>query len=83
MALGPRDSTQLAVPVDPFTGSPLAPVTLERIRRYREAELLFRSVLHELDGTTEGTRPGDPRMAAAFTKLDELGMWVAAVLLDH
>ena len=83
MALGPRDHTPLAVPVDPFTGFPIASTTLERIRRYQEAAALFRAVLHELDGTTEGSRPGDRRMVIAFTKLDELGMWVSATLLDH
>jgi hypothetical protein len=74
---------QLAVPVDPFTGFPLPSVAQARITRYRDAEREFRLVLHELAGTTEGSHPGDRRMAKAFDRLDELGLWVVAGILDH
>jgi hypothetical protein len=73
----------LGVPVDPFTGELLAPVTLARLARLKTAEDVFRQILHELDGTTEGSRPGDRRMALAFTKLEEAVMWASAAVLDH
>ena len=80
----PHDPTpSLAVPVNPWTGWPLPSATLERIRRYKEAEQTFRRALHELDGTTEGSRPGDRRMAIAFTKLDEVTLWVLANLVEY
>lgn len=80
----PRDGVpQLGVPVDPWTGFPMKPVVLERLKRLKDAEYAFRLVLHELDGSSEGSRPGDRRMAVAFTKLDEVMMWVAAALMDH
>ena len=44
---------------------------------------MFRQVLHELDGTTVGSRPGDRRMALAFTKLEEAQMWASAAVLGH
>jgi hypothetical protein len=73
----------LGVPVDPSTGELLAPVTLARIARLRDAEGVFRQILHELDGSSLGSRPGDRRMALAFTKLEETMMWAQAALLDH
>jgi hypothetical protein len=73
----------LGVPVDPRTGELLSPTVLARIARLKEAEDAFRLVLHELDGTTLGSRPGDRRMALAFTKLEEALMWASAALLDH
>jgi hypothetical protein len=73
----------LGVPVNPLTGWPLRPQTLERLKKLREAERAFRLVLHELDGTTEGSQPGDRRMALAFTKLDECSLWVAAATLEN
>lgn len=81
---GPRDPVpQLGVPVDPWTGYPLAPVILARIQRYREADKAFRLVLHELDGSSEGTRPGNACMIEAFYKLDEVRQWVLTSLLEH
>ena len=73
----------LGVPVDPWTGQALDPRAILRIAKLGEAEEAFRRVLHELDGTTEGSQPGDRRMALAFTKLDEAIMWAAAAVLDH
>ena len=71
------------VPVDPFSGERLSPVVIARLARLKEMEERFRVVLHELDGTSLGSRPGDRRMAVAFTKLDETMMWAAAAVLDH
>ena len=45
--------------------------------------LTQQQILHELDGTTLGSRPGDRRMAMAFTKLEESMMWAQAAVLDH
>ena len=73
----------LGVPVDPMTGWPLGPVTLERLKKLKEAKQAFQLVLHELDGTTEGSRPGDFRMSQAFTKLDECALWASAAVLNH
>jgi hypothetical protein len=73
----------LGIPVDPMTGQMLKPVVTQRLQKLMEAEKAFRLALHELDGTTEGSRPGDRRMAIAFTKLEESTMWAAAALMDH
>jgi len=73
----------LGVPVDPLTGELLKPVVFNRLERLKIAESLFRHALHELDGTTPGSRPGDRRMAFAFTKLEEACMWAQAAVLDH
>jgi hypothetical protein len=73
----------LGVPVDPWTGFPLRPVVSERLFRLQEAERLFLATLHALDGTTPGSRPGDRRMALAFTKVEEAVMWAAASVMDH
>ena len=61
----------LGVPVDPWTGFVLPPVVIQRLQRLKEAEREFRLVLHELDGTTEGSRPGNRHMARAFDKLED------------
>jgi hypothetical protein len=61
----------LGIPVDPWTGHVLPPIVTERLKKLKEAELAFRLVLHELDGTTEGSRPGNRHMARAFDKLDD------------
>jgi hypothetical protein len=71
----------LGVPVDPWTGFVLKPVITERLKRLRDVELVFRSALHDLDGTTMGSRPGNRRMALAFTKLEETVMWAAEAIL--
>lgn len=73
----------VGVPVDPRTGFVLPPVVIERLQLLKAAEDTFRSVLHQLDGTTEGSRPGDRRMALAFTKLEEASLWASAAILDH
>ena len=73
----------LGVPVDPWTGFPLRPVVSERLFRLAEAKRLFLAALHDLDGTTPGSRPGDRRMATAFTKVEEAVMWAAAAVMDH
>jgi len=73
----------LGIPVDPATGERLSPVVMARLARLRDAEGVTRQILHELDGTTPGSRPGDRRMAMAFTKLDEAVMWASAAILDH
>jgi hypothetical protein len=73
----------LGVPVDPWTGHLLKPVAMQRLQKLKEAEHVFRLVLHELDGTTEGSRPGDRRMALAFTKLEEASLWAQAAVLDR
>jgi hypothetical protein len=49
----------------------------------KDAEGVVRQILHELDGTSPGSRPGDRRMMMAFTKLEELVMWASAAVLDH
>lgn len=71
----------LGVPVDPWTGYVLPPVVTERLKKLREAEHVFRLVLHELDGTTEGSRPGNRRMALAFTKLEEAMLWAGEAVM--
>jgi hypothetical protein len=73
----------LGVPVDPKTGFVLKPVVTQRLKRLDDVAVIFRSALHELDGTTMGSRPGDRRMALAFTKLDEAVMWASAAIMDH
>ena len=88
MASGFRPNDQMSlpgfgVPIDPSTGERLTPVHIERIKRLRVAEDLFRQILHELDGTTMGSRPGDRRMAMAFVKLEEASMWATAAILDY
>jgi hypothetical protein len=50
--------------------------------KLKEAEEAFREVLHELDGTTKGSQPGNRRMALAFTKLEETMLWAGAAVLD-
>ena len=72
----------LGVPVDPWTGFVLKPVVTERLKKLREAERQFRLVLHELDGTTEGSAPGNRQMALAFTKLEEAMLWAGAAVID-
>jgi hypothetical protein len=82
----PNDQMSLpgfGVPVDPQTGERLSPVLVSRIARLNEAEKVFRQALHDLDGTTMGSRPGDRRMALAFTKLEEATMWASAAILGH
>ena len=73
----------LGVPIDPWTGELLKPVQIQRLQRLKDAEGVVRQILHELDGTTLGSRPGDGRMAMAFTKLEEACMWASAAVLDH
>lgn len=73
----------LGVPVDPGSGELLAPVTMARLARLRDAEGVVRQIFHELDGTSPGSRPGDRRMALAFTRLEEALMWATAAVLDH
>jgi hypothetical protein len=72
----------LGVPVDPWTGFVLKPVVTERLKRLKEAERVFRAVLHELDGTTEGSMPGNRQMALAFTALDQTRLWAAASIIE-
>jgi hypothetical protein len=72
----------LGVPVHPRTGFPLPPVVTARLQKLHEAERVFRLVLHELDGTTEGSRPGNRRMAQAFLTLEEVEMWAASAILN-
>jgi hypothetical protein len=72
----------LGVPVNPWTGFVLQPVTVARMTKLKEAEEAFREVLHELDGTTKGSQPGNRRMALAFTKLEETMLWAGAAVLD-
>jgi hypothetical protein len=71
----------LGVPVNPWTGHLLPPVITARLSKLKEAEKAFRLVLHELDGTTEGSRPGNRRMAQAFVALEETMMWAGAAVL--
>jgi hypothetical protein len=73
----------LGVPVDPWSGELLKPAAFARMERLKAAEIVFRQLLHELDGTTLGSRPGDRRMALAFTKLEEAVLWAQAAVLDH
>jgi hypothetical protein len=73
----------LGVPVDPRTGEMLSSVALARLARLKDAEGIVRQIFHELDGTSLGSRPGDRRMALAFTKLEEALMWASAAVLDH
>lgn len=73
----------LGVPVDPWTGQYVPPQVVARLEKLKEAERAFRLALHELDGTTEGSRPGDRRMALAFTNLEQASLWAAAAILDH
>ena len=82
----PNEQMSLAgfgVPVDPHTGERLSMVQITRLATLNEAVKVLRLVLHELDGTTMGSRPGDRRMMMAFTKLDEAAMWASAAVLDH
>jgi hypothetical protein len=71
----------LGVPVDPWTGFVLPPVVVQRLTKLKEAEEAFRLTLHELDGTTKGSRPGNRRMALAFTKLEEAMLWAGAAVM--
>jgi len=73
----------LGVPVDPQTGELLSNTTLARLARLKDAEGVMRQILHELDGTSLGSRPGDRRMALAFTSLEQSIMWATAAVLDH
>jgi len=73
----------LGVPVDPWTGQVLKPIVVQRLQKLKEAERAFRLVLHELDGTTEGSLPGNRNMALAFTKLEETAMWAFAAIIDR
>ena len=73
----------LGVPVDPWTGFVLPSVITGRLQRLKEAERAFRLVLHELDGTTEGSRPGNRGVALAFTKLEEAMLWASASVMGH
>lgn len=73
----------LGVPVDPWTGFQLQGVVIARLAKLREAEYAFRAQLHELDGSTIGSRPGDRRMREAFTRLEEAAMWASAAIMDH
>jgi len=73
----------LGVPVDPMTGGLLKVEVIQRVRRLKDAESEFCNWLHELDGTTPGSRPGDRRMLMAFTKLEEASMWAEAAILDR
>jgi len=82
----PNDQMSLpgfGVPVDPMTGERLSPITFSRLAQLNETMKVIRQVLHDLDGTTMGSRPGDRRMALAFTKLDEAQLWASAALLDQ
>ena len=87
MSRGHRPNSQMHLPglgvaVDPWTGFVLPPVVTQRLTKLREAEQAFRMVLHELDGTTEGSTPGNRQMALAFTKLEEAVMWAGAAIID-
>ena len=53
-----------------------------RLKKLKEAEHAFRMVLHELDGTTEGSRPGNRRMALAFTSVEEAVLWASTAILN-
>jgi hypothetical protein len=73
----------LGVPVDPWTGHVLPPVVTARLQQLKAAEREFRLTLHALDGTTEGSSPGNRSMALAFTKLEEAVMWAADAVLER
>ena len=73
----------LAVPVNPWTGQPLAKMHQARIARLKAEAEIFRRALHELDGTTFGSQTGDPRMAMAFVKLDETLLWAVNAILEQ
>lgn len=73
----------IGIPIDPWSGQPIPPVVHQRLARLKEAAAAFRLALHEMDGTSPGTRPGDRRMAQAFTNLDQAVLWAAAAILDH
>lgn len=82
----PNDQMHLpgfGVPVDPHSGERLSMVQITRLATLNEAVKVLRHVLHDLDGTTPGSRPGDRRMALAFTKLDEVSLWGSAAVLNH
>jgi hypothetical protein len=86
MSFRPNDQMHLpglGVPIDPSTGELLSNPTLARLARLKDAEGVVRQILHELDGSSPGSRPGDRRMMMAFTKLEELVMWASAAVLDH
>jgi hypothetical protein len=72
----------LGVPVDPWTGHLLKPITTARLQQLKQAEREFRLTLHALDGTTEGSSPGGRHMAHAFIKLEEAMMWAGAAVID-
>lgn len=72
----------LGVPVDPWTGFVLKPVVTQRLQRLKEAEQALRSVLHELDGTSEGSPPGNRHMALAFTSLEQSTLWASKAIID-
>lgn len=85
-AIRPNDQMHipgLGIPVDPWTGWPLKPVVTERLKKLKEAERAFRLVLHELDGTTEGSSPGGRHMANAFIKLEEAMMWAGDAVIGR
>jgi hypothetical protein len=71
------------VPVDPWTGHALKPIVIARLSKLKECETAFRLCLHELDGTTVGSKPGDRRMERAFVKLDEAVQWASAAIMEH
>jgi len=82
----PNDQMHLpgfGVPVDPWTGHAMHPIAVTRLTKLKEAERAFRLVMHELDGTTEGSRPGNRGMAQAFIKLEEAMLWASAAVLGH
>ena len=72
----------LGVPVNPWTGHLLKPVITQRLAKLCDAHTAFRMVLHELDGTTEGSTPGNRHMALAFTRLEEAMLWASAAVLE-
>ena len=82
MSMRPNEQMSLpgfGIPVDPQTGERLhADPDHARSAALNEAAKVFRLLLHDLDGTTPGSRPGDRRMALAFTKLEEATMWAKA-----
>jgi hypothetical protein len=73
----------IGVPIDPRTGELLSTTTMARLARLKDAEGVVRQIFHELDGTSPGSRPGDRRMALAFTSLEQAIMWASAAVLDH
>ena len=83
--LRPNDQMHLpglGVPVDPWTGHVLPPVVTQRLVKLKEAERAFRLVLHELDGTTEGSLPGNRSMALAFTSLETAKLWAYSAIIE-